>query len=118
MHRAARYLLVGSALAGVLGALLLFSTFRDPCGGLLRRYVATYDVAKASCQADADCVLDPLPQGGPGLCDRARAASSSRAPLEAVEARWMARGCPAPGAACPPIAGARCQKGRCVTALR
>jgi hypothetical protein len=119
MHPAARPVLFASALAGAIGALLLFFvTFRDPCGGLLRRYVATYDVAKAPCRADADCVLDPLPPGGPGVCDRARAGSLPRGGLEAVERRWVERGCPAPGAPCPPIAGARCQAGRCVTALR
>ncbi|HEX8908473.1 MAG TPA: hypothetical protein VF805_04690 [Anaeromyxobacteraceae bacterium] len=118
MHPAARYVLLAAALAGGLGGFLLFSTFRDPCGGLLRRYVATYDAAKAPCREDADCVLDPLPAGGPGLCDRARATSSARQGLEDLERRWVERGCPAPGAACPPAAAARCQKGRCATALR
>ena len=119
MHPAARHVLLASALAGAVGALLLFfGTFRDTCGGLLRRYVATYDAAKAPCRDDADCVLDLLPPAGPGVCDRARAASSSRGALEAVERRWVERGCPAPGAPCPPVAGARCQQGRCVTALR
>jgi hypothetical protein len=118
MHPAARHVVLAFVLLGAAGALLLFNTFRDPCGGLLRRYVATYDAAKAPCRDDADCVLDPLPLGGPGVCDRSRTASRSREGLDAVERRWLEQSCPAPGAPCPPIAGARCQEGRCVTALR
>ena len=112
-----RWAIVAFVLLGAMGALLLLGTMRDPCAGTLRRYVATYDAAKSPCSVDPDCLLDPLPAHGPGVCDRSRRASSDRGGLELLEARWREKGCPAPGAACPPIAGARCENGRCVTVL-
>ncbi len=113
-----RVLLAAALVAGAAGGLLLFfGTFRDPCGALLRRCVATYESKKA-CHADAECVLDPLPARGPGLCDRTRAASSDRTGLAEIERAWAAAGCPAPGERCPLAAGARCQSGRCVTLVQ
>jgi hypothetical protein len=112
----ARYVLLAFVLAGLAGALLLLRSFRTPCGGLLRRYTAAYDAVKP-CRADADCVLDPMAARGPGLCDRARAASSDRSALAEIERSWVAASCPEPGEACPPSAGTRCQAGRCVTEL-
>ncbi len=112
-----RWAVVGVALLGAMAALLLLGTMRDPCAGILRRYVVTYDAVKSPCSDDLDCMLDPLPARGPGVCDRSRRASSDRGGLELLEARWREKGCPAPGGACPPIAGAVCQKGRCVTVL-
>jgi hypothetical protein len=113
-QRAVRGLLAAVFVAGTAGAVLLFLSLRDPCTALLRRYAAVYDAAK-TCRLDADCVLDPLPPGGPGVCDRARAAGSDRAPFEEVERAWTGAACPVPGRECPPIEGARCQAGRCVT---
>ena len=110
-----RWAVVAFALLGAMGALLLLGTMRDPCAGILRRYVVTYDAAKWPCSIDPDCLLDPLPAHGPGVCDRSRRASSDRGGLDLLEASWRDQGCPAPGGACPPIAGARCEKGRCVT---
>jgi hypothetical protein len=108
---------VAAVLAGAAGGLLLFGSFRDPCGALLRRYAAAYDAAKP-CRDDAECVLDPLAPRGPGVCDRARSARADRSRLEAVERAWAERGCPAPGESCPPADGARCRQGRCVSALK
>lgn len=111
VHRTAILLAV---LLGAAGALVLFRTQRDPCGALLRRYGVAYE-ARRACRADADCVVDPLPPAGPGVCDRARAAASDRVELDEVERAWAAAGCPAPGAPCPPDAGARCVNARCAT---
>jgi hypothetical protein len=112
----ARYTVVAAVVSGALGGFLLFRTQRDPCGALLRRYVATYEGLKP-CRNDAECVLDPLPPRGPGVCDRARARAAGRAGLPEVERAWEEASCPAPGVPCPPSAGAACQKGRCVTLL-
>ena len=117
MNRSFRGAIVAAAVAGAVGGVLLFKSFRRPCGGLLRRYVVAYDASK-SCRADADCVLDRLPPRGPGICDRARAAVSDRSRMEAVERAWAEASCPAPGEPCPPAAGAACQGGRCVTVVR
>ncbi|HET9599805.1 MAG TPA: hypothetical protein VFP65_29795, partial [Anaeromyxobacteraceae bacterium] len=81
----ARWLVVGFVLAGMAGAVALVLAFRTPCGGLLRRYTAAYAEARR-CERDADCVVDPMPPAGPGLCDRARAAAADL-DLPAVEVR-------------------------------
>jgi hypothetical protein len=112
-----RIAVVAAVALGAAGGLALFLSFRDPCGALLRRYAAAYERSRA-CRADADCALDAMPAGGPGLCDRARAEGAGRGALAEIEAEWLARGCPAPGSACPPPAGVRCQAGRCATVLR
>jgi len=112
----ARYAVLAAAAGGALGGFLLFRTQHDPCGALLRRYAAAYEALKP-CRDDAECVLDPLPARGPGVCDRARAASPGRAGLQDVERAWEGASCPPPGAPCPPSAGAACRGGRCVTLL-
>ncbi len=117
LPRVARWLVLASALAGGAGGFFLFRSFKDPCGGLLRRYAAAYDAAKP-CRADVDCVVDPMPPRGPGLCDRARAAAGGRERLGEIEVEWARAGCPAPGTPCPLAMGPRCERGRCVTALR
>jgi hypothetical protein len=113
----ARWMVVASAVAGLAGAAGLLLAFRTPCGGLLRRYTAAYADARG-CQRDADCVLDPMPSAGPGLCDRARAAAADRVPLAELERAWAEASCPAPGSACAPVAGVRCERGRCASLLR
>ena len=113
----ARWMVVGFVLAGMAGAVGLLLAFRTPCGGLLRRYTAAYGEARA-CRQDADCLVDPMPAAGPGLCDRARAASADRAPLLELERAWADASCPAPGTACATVAGARCEQGRCASVLR
>ena len=112
-----RVVLTAALVAGAVGGILLFRSLRDPCGALLRRADAIYESKKA-CNADSECILDPLPARGPGLCDRARAASSGRIGLSELERVWAAAGCPAPGEPCPPIAGVRCEKGRCATLVQ
>jgi hypothetical protein len=114
---AARIMLVAFVLAGLAGATGLLLAFRTPCGGILRRYAAAYDAARA-CRVDADCLIDPMSPAGPGLCDRARAAAADRSELLELERAWSGAACPAPGAPCPPSAGARCDRGRCGTAPR
>ncbi len=113
----ARWMLVAFVVAGLGGALALLLSFRTPCGGLLRRYAAAYDAARA-CRVEADCVIDPMPSAGPGLCDRARAEAADRSELARIERAWSAASCPAPGVPCPEVAGARCDRGRCGTVLR
>jgi hypothetical protein len=113
----ARWMLVASVVAGLGGAVALLISFRTPCGGLLRRYVAAYGAARP-CRVDADCVIDPMPSTGPGLCDRARAAAADRSELAQIERAWSEASCPAPGVPCPSAAGARCERGRCGTELR
>ncbi len=111
--RAQKIAILAAIVGGLAVAFLLLRTQADPCGALLRRYVAAYEGLKP-CGADAECVLDPIPVGGPGVCDRARAASGDRASLVEIERAWEKR-CPAPGNTCPPLAGTRCEKKRCVT---
>jgi hypothetical protein len=113
----ARWMIVAFVLAGLAGASGLLLAFRTPCGGLLRRYTAAYAGAR-TCQLDADCVLDPMPPAGPGLCDRARAASADRAPLADLERAWAEAACPAPASACAAVVGVRCEQGRCASLLR
>jgi hypothetical protein len=113
----ARWMLVLFVLAGIAGAVGLLLAFRTPCGGLLRRYTVAYADARA-CQRDADCVVDPMPPSGPGLCDRARAAAADRGPLAELERAWAEAACPAPGVACAPVTGVRCERGRCASVLR
>jgi hypothetical protein len=113
----ARWMLVAFVLAGMAGAVALLLAFRTPCGGLLRRYTAAYAEARA-CRQDVDCVVDPMPPAGPGLCDRARAAAADRGPLAELERAWAEASCPAPGSACAPVAGARCEQGRCASVVR
>jgi hypothetical protein len=117
MAYAFRGAVLAAVVAGAVGGFLLFRSFKDPCAGLLRRYVAAYDAAKA-CTADAECVIDPMPPRGPGLCDRARSTTRGREQLQSIEASWTDAACPAPGEPCPPAVAARCEKGRCLTALR
>ncbi len=117
MTQRLRWILLAFMIAGAVGAVLLFSTFKHPCGGLLRMYAVAYDRAKG-CTADADCIVDPFPTLGPGLCDRTRARSSSHDEMERVERAWAEASCPAPGEPCPAVAGVRCARGRCESALR
>jgi hypothetical protein len=116
MAQLQRVVFVGALAGGVIAGYLVFRSLRDPCGALLREYAQSYDAAKP-CMADDQCVLDPLAAAGPGVCDRARNASSQRDALDAIEGAWVKARCPAPGKPCPPTSGVRCEKGRCVTLL-
>ncbi len=101
-----------AVLLGALGATLLWRWRREPCHALAREYAGAY-AALRECRVDRDCVLDPPAVHGPALCDRARStAAGDRSRLVAIERTFEARCEPKP-LECPPLDGARCERGAC-----
>jgi len=118
--RAARWLLVAAVVLGAAGGLLLSVGRRAGprphgdrlCEQIVRDYFDAWAAAR-SCADDGDCLLDPEPAGALRACDRARARGARRDAIAALEALFAAERCQLPEARCPPLAGARCDAGRC-----